>query len=63
MCIRSGRSLVPFSRKLEAHKAWKDMYFYANLKPVSVDEIYRTLRTHGKFGQVERVLSFEGNIS
>ena len=39
------------------------MYFYANLKPVSVDEIYRTLRTHGKFGQVERVLSFEGNIS
>ena len=26
VCIWSGRSLVPFSRKLEAHKAWKDMY-------------------------------------
>lgn len=62
VCIWSGRSLVPFSRKLEAHKAWKDMYFYANLKPVSVNDtgLWEPMVS---FGQVERVLSFERNIS
>lgn len=61
VCIWSGRSLVPFSRKLGTHKAWKDMYFYVNLKPVSVDTgLWEPMVS---FGQVERGLSFERNIS
>lgn len=61
VCIWSGRSLGLFSRKLGTHKAWKDMYLYVNLKPVSVDTgLWEPMVS---FGQVERGLSFERNIS
>lgn len=61
VCIWSGRSLGLFSRKLGTHEAWKDMYLYVNLKPVSVDTgLWEPMVS---FGQVERGLSFERNIS
>lgn len=55
-CVWSGRSLVPFSRKPQAHQAWKEINFYANLQPMPGDEMYEDFENaeHGKFWSGEK---------